>query len=154
MLPRWNSYGDWPASGEIDLVETRANLDLTGKLQNIAKGSSSSLNSNFLLWQTRVETRLATHTVVPLCTGVPSSQPTNTSAARGRSMTQHSPPTSTCTRVSGRILPSRENTKPISPWYITSICDYCEYFKPVCGRQRHLHRTSSFLLVGRGRTRN
>jgi beta-glucanase (GH16 family) len=28
MLPKWNEYGGWPASGEIDLVESRGNLDL------------------------------------------------------------------------------------------------------------------------------
>jgi len=27
LLPRHNSYGDWPASGEIDLVESRGNVD-------------------------------------------------------------------------------------------------------------------------------
>ena len=27
MLPRYNEYGDWPASGEIDIVESRGNLD-------------------------------------------------------------------------------------------------------------------------------
>nr|ABL63380.1 beta-glucan recognition protein [Biomphalaria glabrata] len=26
LLPRWNSYGIWPASGEIDIVESRGNL--------------------------------------------------------------------------------------------------------------------------------
>lgn len=28
MLPANNQYGDWPASGEIDLIESRGNLDL------------------------------------------------------------------------------------------------------------------------------
>jgi len=28
MLPQWEEYGGWPASGEIDLVESRGNLDL------------------------------------------------------------------------------------------------------------------------------
>jgi hypothetical protein len=23
MLPKWNAYGQWPASGEIDIVEAR-----------------------------------------------------------------------------------------------------------------------------------
>ncbi|GFO26158.1 beta-1,3-glucan-binding protein-like [Plakobranchus ocellatus] len=27
LLPRWNSYGIWPASGEIDLVESRGNAN-------------------------------------------------------------------------------------------------------------------------------
>jgi len=27
LLPRYNSYGDWPCSGEIDLVETRGNVN-------------------------------------------------------------------------------------------------------------------------------
>ena len=30
MLPRWNQYGDWPASGEIDLAEIRGNANLQG----------------------------------------------------------------------------------------------------------------------------
>ncbi len=25
MLPRWNQYGDWPASGEIDIMESKGN---------------------------------------------------------------------------------------------------------------------------------
>lgn len=28
MMPQWEEYGKWPASGEIDLVEGRGNLDL------------------------------------------------------------------------------------------------------------------------------
>nr|XP_002730539.1 PREDICTED: beta-1,3-glucan-binding protein-like [Saccoglossus kowalevskii] len=27
MLPKYNEYGDWPASGEIDIVETKGNVD-------------------------------------------------------------------------------------------------------------------------------
>jgi beta-glucanase (GH16 family) len=27
LLPRYNSYGNWPASGEIDVVESRGNVD-------------------------------------------------------------------------------------------------------------------------------
>nr|XP_006811298.1 PREDICTED: beta-1,3-glucan-binding protein-like [Saccoglossus kowalevskii] len=27
MLPKYNEYGDWPASGEIDIVESRGNVD-------------------------------------------------------------------------------------------------------------------------------
>lgn len=29
MIPRYNEYGDWPASGEIDIIEARANKQLT-----------------------------------------------------------------------------------------------------------------------------
>ena len=28
MMPMWEEYGGWPASGEIDLVESRGNADL------------------------------------------------------------------------------------------------------------------------------
>ncbi|ELT90436.1 hypothetical protein CAPTEDRAFT_222704 [Capitella teleta] len=34
MLPKNNAYGDWPASGEIDLVEIRGNLDLQDEQGN------------------------------------------------------------------------------------------------------------------------
>ena len=27
MLPRHNEYGEWPASGEIDIMESRGNLN-------------------------------------------------------------------------------------------------------------------------------
>nr|XP_006815539.1 PREDICTED: beta-1,3-glucan-binding protein-like [Saccoglossus kowalevskii] len=30
MLPQRNPYGGWPASGEIDIVESRGNVNLTG----------------------------------------------------------------------------------------------------------------------------
>ena len=26
MLPKWNEYGGWPASGEIDIVESRGTI--------------------------------------------------------------------------------------------------------------------------------
>jgi hypothetical protein len=35
MLPRHNAYGTWPASGEIDLVESRGNLRLMQNGVNI-----------------------------------------------------------------------------------------------------------------------
>nr|XP_002740978.1 PREDICTED: beta-1,3-glucan-binding protein-like [Saccoglossus kowalevskii] len=34
MLPQRNPYGGWPASGEIDLVESRGNVNLTDPLGN------------------------------------------------------------------------------------------------------------------------
>ncbi|CAC5400344.1 Beta-1,3-glucan-binding protein [Mytilus coruscus] len=30
MLPKWNSYGRWPASGEMDIVEARGNMNYKG----------------------------------------------------------------------------------------------------------------------------
>jgi beta-glucanase (GH16 family) len=38
MLPKYNSYGDWPASGEIDIVESRGN-------QNYPAGGSNQFGS-------------------------------------------------------------------------------------------------------------
>jgi len=35
LLPRYNAYGTWPASGEIDLVESRGNRDLIQQGTNI-----------------------------------------------------------------------------------------------------------------------
>lgn len=35
LLPRHNAYGTWPASGEIDLVESRGNLRLMQNGVNI-----------------------------------------------------------------------------------------------------------------------
>jgi beta-glucanase (GH16 family) len=29
LLPQWNQYGDWPASGEIDIMESRGNAAST-----------------------------------------------------------------------------------------------------------------------------
>lgn len=35
MLPRWNDYSGWPASGEIDIMESRGNKNLVLNGQNI-----------------------------------------------------------------------------------------------------------------------
>lgn len=35
MLPQWEEYGGWPASGEIDLVESRGNLDMRDEQGNL-----------------------------------------------------------------------------------------------------------------------
>ena len=35
MLPQFEEYGGWPASGEIDLVESRGNLDLRDESGNL-----------------------------------------------------------------------------------------------------------------------
>lgn len=48
MLPRWNSYGDWPSSGEIDLVESRGNLDLNDEEGN---EQVTSLDFNFIIYR-------------------------------------------------------------------------------------------------------
>jgi hypothetical protein len=42
MLPRYNEYGPWPASGEINLSESRGNKNLTLKYLNIGTEFSSS----------------------------------------------------------------------------------------------------------------
>ncbi len=34
LIPRHNAYGDWPASGEIDIIETRGNKQLTTSADN------------------------------------------------------------------------------------------------------------------------
>lgn len=42
LLPRFNLYGSWPASGEIDLTESRGNKQLISNGQNIGSELSSS----------------------------------------------------------------------------------------------------------------
>jgi len=42
LLPRSNFYGAWPASGEIDLTESRGNRQLFENGQNIGSEQSSS----------------------------------------------------------------------------------------------------------------
>jgi hypothetical protein len=42
LLPRYNYYGSWPSSGEIDLTESRGNRQLTKNGQNIGCEQSSS----------------------------------------------------------------------------------------------------------------
>jgi hypothetical protein len=42
MLPRYNEYGYWPASGEIDLCEGRGNRNLTVNGLNIGTELTSS----------------------------------------------------------------------------------------------------------------
>jgi hypothetical protein len=42
LLPRYNEYGPWPASGEIDLSEGRGNKNLTLNGLNIGTELSSS----------------------------------------------------------------------------------------------------------------
>nr|AAZ08484.1 gram negative bacteria binding protein 1 [Nasutitermes graveolus] len=42
LLPRYNEYGPWPASGEIDLSEGRGNANLTSNGSNIGTELSSS----------------------------------------------------------------------------------------------------------------
>ncbi|PSN52721.1 Beta-1 [Blattella germanica] len=42
LLPRYNKYGSWPASGEIDLMEGRGNKNLVSNGQNIGTELSSS----------------------------------------------------------------------------------------------------------------
>ncbi|KAJ9575893.1 hypothetical protein L9F63_007205, partial [Diploptera punctata] len=42
LLPRYNEYGSWPASGEIDLMESRGNKNLVQNGQNIGTELSSS----------------------------------------------------------------------------------------------------------------
>jgi hypothetical protein len=42
LLPRYNYYGSWPSSGEIDLSESRGNRQLTKNGQNIGSEQSSS----------------------------------------------------------------------------------------------------------------
>lgn len=31
MLPVWNAYGQWPASGEIDIMESRGTVSIYDK---------------------------------------------------------------------------------------------------------------------------
>ncbi|XP_076250161.1 beta-1,3-glucan-binding protein-like [Rhynchophorus ferrugineus] len=47
MLPRYNAYGKWPASGEIDLLESRGNKDLVNA-QGVNVGNQQI--SNTLHW--------------------------------------------------------------------------------------------------------
>jgi hypothetical protein len=42
MLPRYNEYGSWPASGEIDLSESRGNRNLTVNGLNIGTELTST----------------------------------------------------------------------------------------------------------------
>ena len=42
LLPKYNEYGTWPASGEIDLMESRGNKNLVKNGQNIGSELSSS----------------------------------------------------------------------------------------------------------------
>nr|CAD7402313.1 unnamed protein product [Timema poppensis] len=42
LLPRYNAYSTWPASGEIDLAELRGNLDYVQNGVNIGTEQSSS----------------------------------------------------------------------------------------------------------------
>ena len=42
LLPHSNFYGSWPASGEIDLTESRGNKQLISNGQNIGSELSSS----------------------------------------------------------------------------------------------------------------
>nr|AFR46661.1 gram-negative bacteria binding protein [Parcoblatta sp. PL] len=42
LLPRYNQYGSWPASGEIDIMEGRGNKNLVVNGQNIGTELSSS----------------------------------------------------------------------------------------------------------------
>jgi beta-glucanase (GH16 family) len=42
LLPRFNYYGSWPSSGEIDLTEGRGNRKLTSNNQNIGSELTSS----------------------------------------------------------------------------------------------------------------
>jgi hypothetical protein len=42
LLPRYNYYGSWPSSGEIDLTEGRGNRKLISRGQNIGSELSSS----------------------------------------------------------------------------------------------------------------
>ena len=41
MLPAKHAYGQWPASGEIDIVESRGNADLMLEGQNIGAKMAS-----------------------------------------------------------------------------------------------------------------
>jgi hypothetical protein len=57
LKPRYNDYGLWPASGEIDVVETRANKKLTnaaGVSQGIDTMGATlhfGLNSSYNIWR-------------------------------------------------------------------------------------------------------
>jgi len=42
LMPRYNLYGGWPTSGEIDLTESRGNKQLIQNGQNIGSELSSS----------------------------------------------------------------------------------------------------------------
>lgn len=42
LLPRFNFYGSWPSSGEIDLLESRGNRQLIKNGQNIGSELTSS----------------------------------------------------------------------------------------------------------------
>jgi beta-glucanase (GH16 family) len=42
LLPRFNYYGSWPSSGEIDLIESRGNRDLTINGKNVGSEQTSS----------------------------------------------------------------------------------------------------------------
>jgi hypothetical protein len=42
MLPRYNEYGSWPASGEIDLSESRGNRNLTVNGLNVGTELTAS----------------------------------------------------------------------------------------------------------------
>ena len=41
LMPRYNAYGQWPASGEIDLMESRGNLP---PYDTAGKGGSYAMN--------------------------------------------------------------------------------------------------------------
>lgn len=55
MLPVWNSYGQWPASGEIDIVESRGNycvkivLDMVIYLFQTTKNEIAQVINKFTL---------------------------------------------------------------------------------------------------------
>lgn len=58
MLPKWYGYGNWPASGEIDIVESRGNVnyrDGSGKSKGVdTMGSTIHFgpNANYNRWYT------------------------------------------------------------------------------------------------------
>ncbi|XP_069683894.1 beta-1,3-glucan-binding protein-like [Periplaneta americana] len=57
MKPRYNEYGPWPSSGEIDIIEVRSNKKLTnsaGVSQGIDKMGATlhfGLNSSYNIWR-------------------------------------------------------------------------------------------------------
>ena len=57
MLPKWNAYGQWPASGEIDIVEARGKngvlLEILKRWLSLGKNDSkycclAAVSGNFI----------------------------------------------------------------------------------------------------------
>ncbi|KAL3274988.1 hypothetical protein HHI36_019762 [Cryptolaemus montrouzieri] len=53
LLPRMNQYGGWPASGEIDIMESRGNLNL---IDSTGRNIGTKMSSGTLHWGTSTNT--------------------------------------------------------------------------------------------------